>query len=156
MYVLERTQILPRPLTEVFAFFADAANLERMTPPFLGFQIKTPLPITMGAGTLIDYKISLHGIPMKWRTRIGEYVPEVRFVDEQLKGPYKVWHHTHEFRAVPGGTEVVDRVQYELPLGPLGKIAHALFVRRQLATIFDYRERTMSELFGPVPARVAT
>ena len=156
MYVLERTQVVPCPLSEVFAFFADAANLERMTPPFLGFQIKTPLPIAMSTGTLIDYKISLHGIPMKWRTRIAEYVPGVRFVDEQLKGPYKVWHHTHEFRAVPGGTEVVDRVQYELPFGPLGAIAHALFVRRQLKTIFDHRERTMSQLFGPVPARAAT
>ncbi len=156
MYVLERTQIVPRPLAEVFAFFADAANLERLTPPFLGFQIKTPLPIKMGEGTLIDYRISLHGIPMRWRTRIDEYVPGVRFVDEQLKGPYRIWHHTHAFRAVPGGTEVLDHVDYELPFGPLGKLAHALFVRRQLKTIFDYRERTMTELFGAEPARAAT
>lgn len=148
MYVLERTQIVPRPRADVFPFFAEAANLERITPPFLGFKILTPPPIEMRAGTLIDYRIKLNGIPMRWRTLIEELVPNERFVDTQLKGPYKRWHHTHTFRDVAGGTEVGDRVEYELPLGPLGHAAHALFVRRQLQTIFAYRAEVMRELFG--------
>lgn len=147
MYVLERSQIVPRPRREVFAFFADAANLERLTPSFLGFQILTPLPIAMRAGALIDYRIRLHGLPMMWRTRIDAFEPDSSFVDVQLKGPYSHWRHTHTFRDVSGGTEVGDHVEYQLPLGPLGRVAHRLFVKRQLQTIFDYRAATLSDLF---------
>lgn len=148
VYVLERTQIVPRPRAEVFPFFAEAANLERLTPPSLGFKILTPQPITMRAGTTIDYRIKLSGVPMRWRSLIAAFEPGERFVDLQLAGPYAHWHHTHTFRDVPGGTEVGDRIEYALPLGPLGRAAHAVFVRRQLRTIFDYRERVMREMFG--------
>lgn len=148
MYVLERTQFVPRPRAAVFPFFADAANLEKLTPPFLGFTILTPPPIAMHAGTRIEYRIKLNGIPMKWRTLIEAYEPGDMFIDRQEKGPYKLWRHTHTFKDVPGGTELGDRVEYQLPFGPLGTIAHALFVKRQLRTIFDYRAQVMTEMFG--------
>ena len=140
--------MVPRPRDEVFPFFADAANLERLTPPFLGFTILTPQPIAMRPGTEIDYRIRLNGIPMKWRTVIESFDPPHGFVDTQAKGPYKRWHHTHTFREVPGGTELGDRVEYELPFGPLGRLAHAVLVKRQLTTIFEYRAKVMQELFG--------
>lgn len=148
MYHLARRQRVPRPRHEVFAFFADAANLEKLTPPFLGFHILTPMPIVMGVGARIDYKISLHGIKLTWQTVIESFDPDDRFVDVQMKGPYKWWHHTHTFADVPGGTEIGDEVDYEVGFGPLGTIAHGLFVKRQLRTIFDYRTRVMTELFG--------
>ncbi len=148
MYVLERSQRVTTARAEVFAFFADAANLERMTPPQLGFTILTPQPIEMKKGAQIDYRIKLYGIPMKWKTVIEEYDPDDRFIDVQLKGPYAMWRHTHTFVDVEGGTQLGDRVVYELPFGPLGRVVHAAFVRRQLAQIFDHRERVMRELFG--------
>ena len=148
MYVLERSQFVPRPRGEVFPFFADAANLERLTPPFLGFTILTPQPIEMRPGARIDYRIRLNGIPMTWQTEITEFVPGERFVDVQLRGPYKLWRHTHTFTDTLGGTELGDRVEYELPLGPLGRLAHRAFVHRQLKTIFDYRAQVMRDLFG--------
>lgn len=157
MYVLERTQFVARPRAEVFPFFADAANLARLTPPFLGFEIVTPRPIEMRAGTIIDYRIKLNGIPLTWRTQIESFTPGEQFIDVQVRGPYKLWRHTHTFRDVDGGTELGDRVEYALPLGPLGRLAHALIVKRQLRTIFDYRTRVMTELFGEraSPATVA-
>lgn len=139
--------IVPRRREEVFPFFADPANLERLTPPFLGFTILTPLPIEMRAGASIEYRIRLNGIPMRWRTAIESFDPPNSFVDTQAKGPYAHWHHTHTFREVPGGTEIGDRVRYALPFGPLGRIAHVL-VKRQLKTIFDYRTKVMAEMFG--------
>ena len=149
MHILERHQRVAAPRSEVFAFYADAANLEQMTPRGLGFTILTPQPIAMRAGARIDYRIKLHGIPMTWHTLIEQFEPEVRFIDVQLKGPYALWRHTHTFAdAEGGGTELGDRVVYEMPLGPLGNIAHALFVKRQLTQIFDYRERVMRERFG--------
>ena len=105
---IERSQIIERPREEVFAFFSDAFNLERITPAFLNFRILTPAPIEMAAGTLIDYSLSLHGIPMKWRTRIEEFTPNERFIDVQLKGPYRLWHHTHTFEDHPDGTLMRD------------------------------------------------
>ncbi|HEY4056000.1 MAG TPA: SRPBCC family protein, partial [Kofleriaceae bacterium] len=137
-----------RPRHEVFEFFANAENLEKLTPPSLSFHILSPTPIEMKRGARIDYRIKLQGVPMKWRTKIEAYEPEERFIDIQEKGPYKTWHHTHTFRDVPGGTEIRDRVEYELPLGPLGAIAHALFVKRQLRGIFDYRVKVMRDMFG--------
>lgn len=119
-----------------------------MTPPELGFQILTPSPIEMKAGTRIDYKIRLHHVPMTWQTLIEQYEPDVRFIDTQLKGPYSVWRHTHTFEDADGGTLLGDRVVYELPFGPLGRAVHALFVKKQLARIFDYRARVMRERFG--------
>lgn len=147
-YELVRTQKVNHPREKVAAFFEDPANLQRITPPFLGFQIVTPAPIEMKPGALIDYTISLHGIPMKWRTLIESYEPGRSFVDTQLKGPYSLWHHTHTFvDIVDGGTLIGDRVRYRLPLGPLGNLAHALFVKRQLNTIFTHRFAVIEEIF---------
>jgi ligand-binding SRPBCC domain-containing protein len=135
---------LPRP--EVFAFFADAANLEAITPPELHFHITTPLPITMRKDAIIDYRLRLRGIPFSWRTRIAEWEPPLRFVDEQLRGPYALWEHTHTFTNAPdGGTLVQDTVRYQLPLGPLGRLALPL-VRRDLSRIFGYREARVRQL----------
>jgi len=147
-HVLEREQFVSRPRSEVFAFFSDAANLERLTPSSLRFEIKSTRPIDMRAGALIDYKISLFGIGLQWRTLIEVFEPETRFVDVQLKGPYRLWRHTHEFVDAPGGTIVRDHVEYEVPLGPLGDMVRALFVERQLASIFDFRRKTIDEIFG--------
>jgi ligand-binding SRPBCC domain-containing protein len=148
LYTLDREQLIERPRSEVFEFFADAANLERITPAFLRFRIATPPPITIAEGTLIDYRLSLFGIPFGWRTRIERFEPSRCFVDTSLKGPYKVWNHTHTFTDVPGGTRMTDRVVYALPLGPLGTLAHGLMVRRMLEAIFDFRVRTIAEIFG--------
>jgi ligand-binding SRPBCC domain-containing protein len=153
MYVLERSLVVPRSPAEVFPFFTDAANLERLTPKFLGFTILTPAPMEVKPGTVIDYRIRLNGVPLRWRTRIEEVVPNERFVDVQVRGPYKSWRHIHTFRPVPGGTALGDRVEYELPLGPLGALAHALVVKRQLRAIFDYRTQVMRELFGESASR---
>lgn len=144
---LERQQFVPRPRDEVFAFFAEAQNLEMLTPAFLNFRILTPLPLDMRSGTLIDYQIRLGGIPMRWRTRIETFEAPVRFVDVQLAGPYRIWHHVHEFQDAPGGTLVTDRVDYALPFGFLGALAHRLFVRRALKRIFDYRQQRLAEIF---------
>lgn len=128
-----------RPLDDVFAFFADAGNLELLTPRFLRFRILTPLPITMRAGARIDYALSLFGVPVRWRTLITVWEPGVRFVDVQESGPYAVWRHTHTFEARGADTLVRDAVDYALPLGPLGRLAHAVMVQRTLDRIFDFR-----------------
>jgi ligand-binding SRPBCC domain-containing protein len=131
---------LPLPRPEVFAFFADTANLEAITPPDLHFHITTPLPITMQKGAIIDYRLRLRGIPFSWRTRIAEWESPLRFVDEQVRGPYALWEHTHTFTTAPdGGTMVQDTVRYQLPLGSLGALALPL-VQRDLTRIFGYRE----------------
>lgn len=152
-YLLESEQFIPRPLAEVFPFFADAGNLEAITPEFLNFRILTPRPIPMHPGALIDYQIKLFGLPLKWRTRIEEFEPPNRFVDVQVRGPYKLWHHTHEFREVDGGTRMTDRVQYQLYLGPLGSLAHTLWVRRTLARIFEHRRQTIERLLCGEPPK---
>jgi ligand-binding SRPBCC domain-containing protein len=145
-HLLERQQLVSRPRSEVFAFFADAGNLERLTPTSLRFQIRSPLPIEMRAGAQIDYEIALFGVPFRWRTIIESFEPESRFVDIQARGPYRFWRHTHEFVDAVGGTWVRDRVEFELPLGPLGEIARALFVTRQLRQIFDFRRTAIERL----------
>jgi len=145
---LERSLFLPRPRREVFAFFSKAENLERITPPFLHFHILTPRPIPMQAGTLIEYQLRLFGVPFRWKTRIETFEPISSFTDVQLTGPYRRWHHRHEFSDAPGGTMMRDRVEYELPLGPLGTIARALFVRRAVDGIFDHRNATITGIFG--------
>jgi ligand-binding SRPBCC domain-containing protein len=140
-HVLEREQIIRRPRAGVFEFFSDARNLELITPTFLNFRILTPTPIDMKEGALIDYRIRLFGIPVKWRTRIDAFEPGRRFIDRQLSGPYRTWIHLHEFSDVDGGkaTKMIDRVDYEVPFGPVGSVARALFVRRTLDRIFDHR-----------------
>ncbi len=139
-HLLRREQHLPAPPAEVFPFFADAGNLEAITPAWLRFAIVPPRPTDMGMGTLIEYRLRLHGISVSWLTRIEEWIPGERFVDVQLRGPYALWHHTHEFEADGAdGTLMRDTVRYALPYGPLGEVAHRLFVARDLAAIFDFR-----------------
>lgn len=138
---LEREQRLARPLDEVFAFYAEARNLERITPPWLTFKVITPEPVTMRVGTLIDYRLRIHGLPLSWTTRIEEWEPGVAFVDRQIVGPYALWRHRHTFRADGEATVVADRVDYALPLGRLGNLAHPLFVRRDLERIFAWRHQ---------------
>jgi hypothetical protein len=145
---LERVQFIPRPRSEVFAFFSDASNLERITPAFLRFRIVTPTPIDIREGALLDYRLRLFGIPFSWRTRIEVFEPDVRFVDSQLRGPYSLWRHLHEFTEVDGGTRMLDRVEYDVPLGPLGDVARALFVTRTVERIFDFREHAIEGLLG--------
>jgi hypothetical protein len=143
-HTLRREQRVPGAPDEVFAFFADAGNLEAITPPWLGFRIVTPRPIEMRAGTLIEYRLKLHRVPISWLTRIEEWVPGERFVDAQVDGPYALWHHMHEFAAHPdGGTLMRDTVRYALPYGPLGEVARRLFVARDLEAIFAYRAEAL-------------
>lgn len=143
---LERAQLIRRPLTEVFAFFADAGNLEAITPGFLRFRLLTPLPIRMAAGTRIEYVLSLFGVPVRWRTLIAVWEPGVRFVDEQESGPYALWRHTHEFEARGEDTLMRDVVEYREPFGLLGQLAHVLFVERTVGRIFDYRSAAIRRL----------
>lgn len=142
-YRLQTNLVLPQSPADVFAFFGDAFQLELITPPWLCFQVTTPPPIEMTEGTLIDYRLRIHGIPLRWRTRITVWEPPHRFVDEQLKGPYRWWRHEHRFEAVAGGTRIYDQVDYGVPCGwPI----HGLFVRRQLQRIFHYRQATLLQL----------
>ena len=135
---------VPRPHSEVFPFFAEARNLQTLTPPWLKFEVLTPVPIVMRPGTLIDYRITVHGLPIRWRTEITAWDPPHRFVDVQLRGPYTLWHHTHTFAARDNGTLVRDLVRYDVPGGAL---ANALFVRRDLGKIFAYRQTKLADLF---------
>ena len=143
---LERSTFIAKPRREVFAFFADAHNLERITPAFLRFRILTPGPIVMQAGTLIDYRLRLYGVPVHWRTLIAEFDPDTTFTDLQLAGPYRHWQHRHAFSDVPGGTQMRDQVDYVLPLGILGEAAWHLFLRSRLEQIFDHRNRAIASL----------
>jgi ligand-binding SRPBCC domain-containing protein len=150
-HVLRREQRLPGPPGSVFPFFADAGNLEAITPAWLGFRIVTPRPIDMREGALIEYRLRLHGVPVSWLTRIEAWEPPGRFVDAQLRGPYALWHHTHEFEPDgDGGTIMRDTVRYALPYGPLGELARQLFVGRDLEAIFDFRTgRVAAALTSP-------
>jgi len=149
---LHYTTHLPLPRAEVFPFFADAANLERITPPELAFEIVTPTPIDMHPGALIEYRLGLFGVRFGWLTEIEAWEPPYRFVDQQIRGPYRRWHHTHTFldEAGPGGTpgtRMDDVVLWELPLAPVGEVAYPM-VRLQLKRIFDYRQRRIRELLA--------
>lgn len=149
-HLLTREQRLPGKPEEVFPFFAAARNLEAITPPWLRFRVITPEPIAMDVGTHIAYRLRLHGMPVRWLTRIAAWEPSRRFVDVQLRGPYRLWHHTHEFApdpSDPGVTLMRDTVRWALPFGALGAPA-LLLVRRDLRQIFDYRAQRVAELIG--------
>ena len=147
VHELERSQRVEMPIERAFAFYTDALNLEPMTPPWLHFQVTTPGQVVMGAGTLLDYRLRLHGLPIRWRTLIRTWEPPRRFIDIQDMGPYSHWEHTHLFEEDGDGTTAItDRVRYAIPLGPLGAIAHRAFVRRDLERIFDYRREAFERL----------
>jgi ligand-binding SRPBCC domain-containing protein len=148
VYLIEREQLLDAPLAKVFEFFSAARNLERITPRLLGFEVLTPEPIEMRPGTRIEYRLTLHRVPLRWVTRIVEWQPGVRFVDRQAYGPYRLWHHTHDFIETADGTIVRDTVRYSLPFGVLGALAQELFVRRDLERVFDHRAEQVEILLG--------
>jgi len=148
IYTLRREQRVPRPLNEVFAFFEKPENLARITPPWLGFQILTPSPIVMEGGAEFEYSIRVMGVRMRWKSLISDYQSPFRFVDEQVKGPYVYWHHTHTFSKVDGGTLVGDEVRYALPFGVIGRMARTFVVGWQLENIFTYRSRVINEIFS--------
>jgi ligand-binding SRPBCC domain-containing protein len=146
-FQLEREQWIPRPSDEVFAFFADAKNLGRITPPWLNFQIVNPQPTALEAGVQIVYRLAWHGISVHWVTEIQSWHPPDSFVDVQLHGPYRHWRHTHSFQRLNGGTLMRDAVEYALPFGPLGLLAHRWKVKADLDAIFDYRaEKVEAEM----------
>ena len=142
---LERTQVIARPVDEVFAFFSGPENLQAITPAWLRFRI-VEAPRRLERGSLLHYRLRLLGVPVWWRTEIVRWSPPHGFADVQLSGPYGLWEHEHRFRPVPGGTEVYDHVRYRVPLGPAGALAHRLFVGRWLDAIFDYRAARLREL----------
>ncbi|REJ76383.1 MAG: CDP-paratose 2-epimerase [Acidobacteria bacterium] len=153
-HILRTEQTIDRPIEETFEFFADAGNLERITPPELNFKIITPQPIDIQKGTIIDYRLRLRGFPMSWKTVISEWNPPFSFVDEALKSPYSQWIHRHTFEEIePGRTLIKDTVRYRLPLEPLGDLGH-WFIKRELDYIFDYRNSAVEEILQPkfVPA----
>lgn len=150
LHTLDTELHVPQTCDQVFPFFCDAFNLERITPPELRFRVLTPGPVNLHEGSLIDYRLRLWGIPFGWRTRIRRWRPPAGFIDEQVSGPFKRWVHRHEFLHTEAGTRVIDHVDYALPLAPLGEFSHPL-LRRQLSRIFRYRHQVLHEVFcrGP-------
>ena len=144
--LLEREQFFPHPVEEVFEPFSKAENLQAITPPWLHFKIISELPIEMREGALIEYRLRFHGVPVRWQTEIELWEPPHRFADVALKSPFALWHHTHEFETVEGGTLARDRVRYSVGFGPLGEAAHGLVVGRDLERIFDYRREAIHGL----------
>src|SRR4051795_2939008 len=146
VHVLRREQRLPGPPEAVFPFFADARNLEAITPPLLSFRLLTPTPVEMGVGTFLQYALRLRGVPVRWDTLIQAWEPPPRFVDVQVRGPYRLWHHTHELEPVAGGTLMRDTVRYAIGFGPLGEVARRAVVARDLDAIFAYRAERVPAL----------
>lgn len=144
-YLLASDLWVPRPMDEVFSFFADAGNLEQLTPPWLRFNILNDGPVTMGLGATIDYRLKLYGIGLGWQSEITAWEPPYRFVDEQRRGPYRFWNHEHRFAPVDGGTRVSDSVHYGVPLG---RLVHRLFVKRDVERIFRFRTEQLQLRFG--------
>jgi ligand-binding SRPBCC domain-containing protein len=144
-FALQTEQLLPRPLEEVFRFFSDPGNLQRITPPWLDFEILRGHDAQMRAGLLIDYRLRIHGIPLRWQSEISVWEPPIRFVDEQRRGPYRLWIHEHTFEARGDSTLVRDHVQYAVPGGIL---TQKLFVARDVGRIFAFRRQKMAEIFA--------
>jgi ligand-binding SRPBCC domain-containing protein len=145
--VLERTQIVPRSVDETFRFFCDPRNLKRLTPPFLRFKFLSTPPQALQPGAEIYYQIQLYGVPVRWRTQIEIVEPPHRFVDVQAKGPYALWRHSHAFKEIDvRKTEMKDRVEFAMPMGPLGELAYYFFVRQSLTEIFEFRSRELAAI----------
>ena len=156
--MLERTQVVPARIEDAFTFFADARNLEQITPPWLRFRI-VEAPAELARGARLRYRLTLFGIPIRWRTEIVEWTPPHGFVDAQRRGPFRLWEHTHRLTSVAAGTEIYDHVRYRLFLGPVGRLVERLLVRGWVEGIFDYRAETVSRLIsaarGVQPRRTA-
>jgi ligand-binding SRPBCC domain-containing protein len=150
-HVLESRLWLARPRPQVFAFFADPANLARVSPPRLRLRLLTPVT-ALSAGAVLDFRVSWLGLPLRWRSYVREYDPPHRFVDVQVRGPWARWEHRHQFLEDDGGTWMEDRVTYRLPLGPIGRLLHAVAVRRQIEATWAYRQARIVELLGGAPA----
>jgi ligand-binding SRPBCC domain-containing protein len=148
IHLLTRRQHVPVGRDEAFAFFADAFNLEQITPSWLRLRVLTPAPIDLRPGVRIEFRLTLHRVPIRWLTEITAWEPGRRFSDVQLRGPYRMWEHTHTFDAANGGTLIGDCVRYALPYGPLGAAAHRAFVRRDLQRIFDFRRDAVARRLG--------
>lgn len=146
--VFEIEHFIPKRPEEVFPFFSEAKNLEKITPPWLHFRILDQSTPQIQEGTIFNYQLRIRGFPVKWRSRIENWQLNKQFVDTQLRGPYKIWHHTHLFEEIPGGTKMIDRVIYELPLGLIGDVFGRQLVRKDVTTIFDYRYKIIREIFG--------
>jgi ligand-binding SRPBCC domain-containing protein len=155
IHVLRREQRLAAPPSAVFPFFADPRNLEAITPPLLRFRLLTPDPISMGVGTFLQYALRVHGVPVRWDTLIQEWDPPHRFVDVQVRGPYRLWHHTHSLLAVDGGaaTLMQDTVRYSVGFGVAGEIARRAVVLRDLEAIFAFRAERVPALVAALPSR---
>ena len=151
-YRLVRRQLVGGTLADVFAFFKNPTNLEALTPSWIGFRILESTDREVRSGTRIRYRLRLFGVPVRWESRITEYLANDHFADEQIVGPYRRWYHRHVFRAVPDGVWVEDTVDYQMPFGVLGRLVHSVAVRRQLKTIFDHRARQMALRFPNGPA----
>jgi ligand-binding SRPBCC domain-containing protein len=152
-FIFESELWLPRARAEVFPFFADVGNLERITPPWLHFRVLTPPPVVMGEGAVIDYRLRVRGLPLRWRARISAWEPPGRFVDEQLRGPYRMWVHEHTFAEERGGVRCRDHVRYAVPGGAL---VDALVGRRDVARIFAFQAHAVSEIFARRPLTAAS
>lgn len=145
--VLDTDVWLPAPRRDVFDFFSNAENLGAITPAWLKFQLVTPTPIAIVPGTTLDYRLRIHGIPVAWRSVITVWDPPRRFVDEQARGPYRRWVHTHSFEDERGGTRARDHVEFAAPGGKLVE----WLVMRDVRRIFDYRQRTLQKIFAGQP-----
>lgn len=145
VFVLKAEIWLPAPRSQIFEFFSDAFQLETITPPWMNFHVAAERPLTIQAGTKIDYQLRIHGLPLRWQSLISVWEPPVRFIDEQLRGPYRMWHHEHRFSEENGGTLVTDEVQYRVPGG---RLVNRLFVAPDLRKIFSYRTQKLQEIFG--------
>jgi len=148
-------QDVPAPREEVFRFFSDPANLERLTPPWLGFRILTPLPLPRGEGAVFEYRLRVRGLGLTWRTLIESWQEGHRFTDRQLRGPYALWHHTHLFLDLPGGgTRIVDRVRYRVGWGLIGRLVTRFWVKPDVERIFRFRKATIGGLLDPRGCRL--
>jgi len=155
-HVLERRQTIPADKESVFRFFEDPMNLERITPPWLNFHVVSATDERVSKGTEIEYRLRWHVFPMGWVSRISEHEEGAYFADEMISGPYRKWYHRHVFTDTPDGVEMLDRVEYVLPFGPLGRLVHAAVVRRQLEGIFDFRREAIARIFSDQPQGVGS
>ena len=147
IYKLQYTHIIDSDIKTVFDFFSNPENLSLITPPKLNFKILTPVPIKMKEGQLIDYTIKILGFNIRWRTIITDFLPLNCFIDQQLKGPYSMWHHTHDFEELDGSVKMIDTINYVMPFGFIGRIVNAIWVKKDLDNIFKYRKKVIDEYF---------